>query len=76
MSPFERQVGGDHYSKLKIQPFEYSMANGLDPFQHTIVKYATRWRDKDGVESLEKLIHTAELYIAWINRQGLNDASE
>lgn len=59
------QVGGDHYSRLKIQPMEYSMANGLDPCQHNIIKYATRFRDKGGISDLEKLIHTAELMIAF-----------
>lgn len=59
----KHQVGGDHYKKLAIQPMEYSMANGLDPCQHTIVKYATRFRDKGGIADLEKLIHTAELLL-------------
>jgi len=62
-SPFDRQVGGSHYSKLAIQPFQYSMANGLDPMQHTIIKYVTRFRDKGGRESLEKAIHTIQLLI-------------
>jgi len=31
MSAWEKQVGGDHYKKYKIQPMDYSMQNGLDP---------------------------------------------
>lgn len=54
MSAFEKQVGGDHYTKLKIQPMRYSMENGLDPCQHTIIKYVTRFRDKGGIQDLEK----------------------
>lgn len=57
------QVGGDHYKKLKIQPMEYSMANGLDACQHTVVKYVTRFRDKGGIADLEKAKHTIDLLI-------------
>lgn len=59
----ERQEGGSHYTKLKIQPMEYSMANGLDACQHTIVKYVTRFRDKGGMADLLKAKHTIDLLI-------------
>lgn len=63
-SALEHQEGGTHYTKLKIQPMEYSMANGLDACQHTIVKYVTRFRDKNGREDLLKAKHTIDLLIA------------
>src|SRR5690606_39799464 len=63
MSAFSKQEGGSHYTKCKIQPFQYSMANGLDPMQHTVVKYVTRFRDKGGVADLKKAIHTLELLV-------------
>lgn len=59
------QVGGDHYRKMKIQPFQFSMANELDPMQHTIVKYVTRFRAKNGIEDLEKAKQTIDLLIQW-----------
>lgn len=62
-SALDTQVGGDHYKKLKIQPMTYSMANGLDACQHTVVKYVTRFRDKGGIADLYKAIHTLELLI-------------
>jgi len=62
-SALDVQVGGDHYKKLKIQPMEYSMANGLDACQHTVVKYVTRFRDKGGIADLEKAKHTIDLLI-------------
>lgn len=68
--PFQRQVGGDHYNKLPIQPFTYSMENGLDPMQHTIIKYVTRFRDKGGVSDLEKAKHVIDMLISW---EGGND---
>lgn len=59
------QVGGDHYTKLHIQPMEYSMANKLDACQHTIIKYVTRFRDKNGIEDLEKAKHVIDMLIAF-----------
>ena len=58
-----RQVGGDHYRKRKIQPWDYIAANDLDFWQGSIVKYITRWRDKGGVEDLKKARHTLDKYI-------------
>jgi len=48
---------------LPIQPFEYAMKNKLDPMQHTIIKYTTRFREKNGKEDLLKAIHVLELLI-------------
>lgn len=61
----ERQVGGDHYTKLKIQPMRYSLANRLDAAQHTIIQYVTRFRDKGGLADLEKARHTLDLLIEY-----------
>lgn len=54
MSAFDTQIDGDHYTKLAIQPMKYSMANKLDPLQHSIIKYVTRFRDKNGLTDLQK----------------------
>lgn len=62
--PWKTQVGGSHYS-LPIQPMEYSMKNGLDALQHTIVKYVTRFRMKGGIQDLEKAKHCLELLIEY-----------
>ena len=61
--PLEVQVGGDHYKEMAIQPMEYSMANKLDACQHTIIKYVTRFRDKGGIQDLEKAKHCIDLLI-------------
>lgn len=50
------QVGGDHYQKA-IQPWDYIAANGLDYFQGNVIKYVTRFRDKNGIEDLKKAQH-------------------
>jgi len=67
---WKTQIGGDHYSKLPIQPFRYSMENGLDPMQHTIIKYVTRFRDKGGIADLEKAKQTIDLLIAFESEKG------
>lgn len=54
MSAFDTQVDGDHYTKMKIQPMTFSMENGLDALQHSIVKYVVRFRDKNGLTDLQK----------------------
>jgi len=54
----------DHYTKLGITPFDYSMANGLDAMQHSIVKYVTRFRSKNGMEDLRKAADVLDQLIA------------
>jgi hypothetical protein len=57
------QVGGDHYKKMKIQPIEYIHANNLPFIEGNIVKYITRWREKNGLKDLEKVKHYVDLLI-------------
>jgi hypothetical protein len=63
MSAWEKQVGGDHYKDMAIQPTQYAEANNLSFCEGCIVKYISRWRKKGGVEDLRKVIHYAELLI-------------
>ena len=74
MKAEDKQVGGDHYKHLKIQPMRYSMANNLNACQHTAIKYITRYKDKgDAIENLEKAIHTIELLIQFEKEEhGIN----
>jgi len=59
----ESQVGGSHYSSMKIQPIEYTMQNNMNPLQHTVIKYVSRYQAKNGIEDLKKAIHSLELLI-------------
>lgn len=52
-----------HYKKMAIEPIEYIEANGLGMHEGNIVKYITRWRDKDGVKDLEKVVWYAQRLI-------------
>lgn len=73
--PWKTQVDGKHYTDCAIQPFEYSMANKLDPMQHTIIKYVTRFRAKGGERDLRAAIHTIELLIDWESKHGTKTGS-
>ena len=57
------QIGGGHYKGMAIQPMEYSMKNGLDACQHTAIKYISRFREKGGLDDLEKAKHCIDLLI-------------
>jgi hypothetical protein len=68
--PLSVQHGGDHYRKLKIQPIEYIQANGLGYHEGNVLKYITRWKDKDGIKDLRKAIHYLELLIEHTEKSG------
>ena len=57
MSANEIQVGGDHYQSKAIQPWDYIISNNLGYLEGNIVKYVSRWKDKNGVEDLKKAQH-------------------
>ena len=63
MSALQKQVAGNHYFKCSIQPIEYIHANNIPFIEGKIIKYISRWRDKNGVEDLKKVIHYVELLI-------------
>lgn len=59
----EVQIGGNHYKSKAIQPIEYIHANNIGYFEGNVIKYVTRWKDKNGIQDLEKAIHYLELLI-------------
>jgi hypothetical protein len=59
----EIQVGGDHYKKLAIQPVEYIHANNLSYLVGNVIKYVTRYKEKNGAEDIKKAIHYCELIL-------------
>jgi len=62
-TPKQEQVGGSHYLMMKIQPIEYIHRNGLGFIEGCVVKYISRWRNKNGVEDLRKARHFIDLLI-------------
>jgi len=61
--PQDKQVGGSHYKKFVIQPYEFISKNNLSFFQGNVVKYVCRYLFKNKIEDLEKIIHYCELEI-------------
>ena len=59
--PQERQIGGSHYKDFFIQPYEFIAKNDLSFFQGNVVKYVCRYKLKNGIQDLEKIIHYCEL---------------
>ena len=64
-----KQVGGDHYRGKAIQPIIYIHANNLGFCEGNVVKYITRWREKNGIADLEKAKHYIELLIEMETRK-------
>lgn len=62
-NPLDTQVDGGHYKSLRIQPVEYCQLNKLGFCESSIIKYATRHKDKNGKVDVEKIIHFAKLLI-------------
>lgn len=63
MSAKDYQIGGSHYKNKGIQPIEYIMANKLSFCEGNVVKYVSRWRDKNGLDDLLKAKHYLEFLI-------------
>jgi len=63
MSSLEKQVGGNHYKRFKIQPIEFIILNNLNFPEGNVVKYVCRHKFKDGLRDLEKAKHYIEMLI-------------
>ena len=60
-NPLFAQEGGGHYKDRGIQPLEYTMQNNLSFCEGNVVKYISRYKSKNGIEDLAKVIHYALL---------------
>ena len=47
VKPQNKQVGGSHYRKMVIQPYEFISKNNLSFFQGNVVKYVCRYLNKN-----------------------------
>lgn len=61
MNVLEKQVGGKHYKNLNYQVVEVAADANLNFFQASILKYVSRYKEKNGLQDLEKAVHYAEL---------------
>jgi len=63
MSAYDKQIGGTHYRKMKIQPSKFVIENELLFPEGNVIKYICRHRYKNGKEDLEKAVHFIEMII-------------
>ena len=57
MIHWNKQVGGNHYSKMKIQPAEFINENNLLFAEGNAIKYICRHKSKGKEKDIEKAIH-------------------
>ena len=59
----EKQVGGNHYAKMKIQPAQFINENGLQFAEGNAIKYICRHSAKGKRKDIEKAIHYLEMIL-------------
>ena len=60
---YNKQIGGSHYKKFKIQPSEFVIENELLYPEGCVIKYIIRHRMKNGKEDLLKAKHFIDMII-------------
>ena len=63
MSVYNKQIGGTHYKKMKIQPSKFVIENKLLFPEGSVIKYISRHQYKDGKQDLEKAKHFIDMII-------------
>ena len=61
LSSLLKQVGGDHYKKMVIQPAEFINKNKLLFAEGNAIKYICRHSSKGGIQDVDKAIHYLEM---------------
>lgn len=55
-----RQVGGNHYLDMPIQPWDFILANNIPFLEGSAIAYICRHRTKEGAKDIRKAIHFLE----------------
>jgi hypothetical protein len=55
----------DHYKKFKIEPVRFTVENGLNFLQASIIKYVVRYPHKNGTEDLRKAGRMLDMLLAY-----------
>ncbi len=75
----QKQVGGDHYSKLPESPYRYIRKNfGPGHFIGCCIKYVSRYHTLRDTEDIKKVIEYCEMELDYVNslRLGEPDGTE
>ena len=59
----KKQVGGEHYKEMNVQPIELIASLDLNFFQGNVVKYLSRRKGDDDITDWQKALHYCELAI-------------
>lgn len=62
------QEGGNHYKDMKIQPVEFIMANNIGYMEGNVIKYVSRYKNKNGIEDLKKARHYIDMLIEELSK--------
>ena len=62
-NPYDKQVGGNHYQSMKIQPAEFINKNKLPFAEGNAIKYICRHINKGGEQDLKKAKHYIDMII-------------
>lgn len=65
MKASDKQEGGNHYKRYSIQPTEFIHKNELSFIQGNVIKYLMRYKEKNGVQDLQKAKHYIDLLIEY-----------
>lgn len=57
------QVGGTHYSDMKIEPINFIVSNEIPYREANIIKYICRYKKKNGKEDLLKARHYLDMIL-------------
>lgn len=60
-SALDVQIGGSHYKSMDMQPIEVIIPLNFSFVQGNILKYISRYENKNGIEDIKKCIHYAKL---------------
>ena len=60
---YKKQIGGDHYRSMVIQPSEFINKNNIPFAEGNAIKYLCRHKQKGQREDLLKAIHYCEMAI-------------
>ena len=63
MSAYKKQIGGNHYSKFKVQPSKFINDNKLLFAEGNAIKYICRHAYKGGKQDLLKAKHYIDMII-------------
>ncbi len=61
MSTYNKQIGGNHYRKMKIQPSKFVIENKLLFPEGNVIKYICRHHMKGKEVDIDKAIHYLEM---------------